>query len=58
MTVNEASRDTPDHLVLVVVLQNLVRPSLLEDHCGVHLSLRYLAEFGRMVGLQNLLLPF
>ena len=42
----------PTYLVLVVVLQNLVRPFLLQDHCCVLLLLRYLAEFGLMVGLQ------
>ena len=47
----------PIHLVLVVVLQNLVRPVLLEDYWGVLLLLRHLAEFGWMVGLQNLFLP-
>ena len=46
----------PDHFVLVV-LQNLVRPFLLEDHCGVPLILRYLARFGQTVGFQHLFLP-
>ena len=47
----------PGHLVLDVVLRNPVRPLLHEDHCGVLLLLRYLAEFGRSFGLQDLLLP-
>ena len=38
-------------------LQNPVHPVLLEDHCGILLLLRYLAEFGRMVRLQNPFLP-
>ena len=43
--------------LFLVALQNLVRSFLFEDHCGVLLFLRCLADFGRMVGLQNLFLP-
>ena len=63
VTINDAfQKNSRNHVllpicvVLAVELQNPVRLFLLEDHCGVLLPLRYLAEFGRMFGLQNFLL--
>ena len=61
MTLNEAPRDAPEitfwlpgRIVLVDVLQNHVRPFLHEDHCGVLLLFRCLAQCGRMFGLHDL----